>query len=93
MPYYVFSFGPLGIPEKLAEAQTYREAKARLRELREQAEAAAAGSGITQARRTMAAPASEPPLIRMIFATNEIEAADLLTQPRAPDASAYGADD
>jgi hypothetical protein len=29
----------------------------------------------------------------MIFAANEIEAADLLTQPRAPDASAYGADD
>jgi len=93
MPYYVFSFGPLGIPEKLAEAQSYRDAKARLRELREQAEAAAGQSGFTEARRTAAAPAGEPPLIRMIFAANEIEAVDLLAQPRAPDPSAYGADD
>jgi len=31
-------------------------------------------------------------LIRMVFATNEIEAADLLTQPRAPDPS-MNADD
>ena len=93
MPYYVFSFGPLGFPEKLAESPSSRVAKARLRELREQADAAATGSGITEARRTSAAPTGEPPLIRMIFAANEIEAADLLTQPRAPDASVYGADD
>ena len=31
--------------------------------------------------------------IRMVFAANEIEAADLLTQPREPDPSMYGADD
>ena len=30
--------------------------------------------------------------IRMVFAANEIEAADLLTQPREPDPSLCGAD-
>ncbi|MBX3614532.1 MAG: hypothetical protein KF786_13265 [Burkholderiaceae bacterium] len=75
MPYFVFRIaGIVGLPERLAEAPSYREAKAILRELR-----AREGGD--------AAP------IRMVFAANEIEAADLLTQPREPDPSLYGADD
>jgi len=74
MPYYVFRLGGLaGLPEALAEVSSYREAKTRMRALREQAGEDAAS-------------------IRMIFAANEIEAADLLTQPRAPDPS-MNADD
>lgn len=75
MPYFVFRIaGIVGLPERLAEAPSYREAKAILRDLR-----AREGDD--------AAP------IRMIFAANEFEAADLLMQPREPDPSLYGADD
>ncbi|MEK9775750.1 MAG: hypothetical protein VW339_06340 [Quisquiliibacterium sp.] len=88
MPYYVLKFGALGLPETLAQAASYREAKALLNAARAQSEHASA----TQPNRTDT-QSSAPPLIRMIFAANEIEAADLLTQPRAPDPSAYGADD
>ena len=35
----------------------------------------------------------DPASIRMVFAANEIEAADLLTQPREPDPSLAGDDD
>jgi hypothetical protein len=92
MPYYVFSFGPLGLPQKLAEAASYREAKALLNTARAKAQTESVVDSVTQLSRLQ--PASiEPPLIRMIFAANEIEAADLLTQPRTPDPSAYGADD
>lgn len=75
MPYFVFrTAGVPSLPERLAEAPTYREARAILRELR----ARAAGHAAQ---------------IRMVFAANEFEAADLLTQPREPDPSLYGADD
>ena len=75
MPYFVFRIGGIvGLPERLAEAPSYREAKAILRELR-------AREGGDAAR------------IRRGFAANESEAADLLTQPREPDPSLYGADD
>jgi len=75
MPYFVFRIaGIVGLPERLAEAPSYREAKAILRELRGRE----GGDAAT---------------IRMVFAANEIEAADLLTQPREPDPSLYGADD
>lgn len=75
MPYFVFRMGGVvGLPERLAEAPSYREAKALLRELRSREGGDAAP-------------------IRMVFAANEIEAADLLTQPRTPDPSLYGADD
>jgi hypothetical protein len=37
--------------------------------------------------------ADDPSAIRMVFAANEIEAADLLTQPREPDPSLAGDDD
>ena len=75
MPYFVFRLGGLaGLPEPLAEARGYREAKALMRELRSK-------------------PGEDAASIRMVFAANEIEAADLLAQPRAPDPSAYGADD
>ncbi|HEY5633800.1 MAG TPA: hypothetical protein VIT02_08560 [Burkholderiaceae bacterium] len=39
------------------------------------------------------AQADDPASIRMVFAANEIEAADLLTQPREPDPSLAGDDD
>jgi len=93
MPYYVFTFGPLGMPQKLAQADSYREAKALLRSLRAQAERAPPAGGVVEARRDAAQAAAEGAPIRMIFAANEIEAADLLTQPRQPDPSVYGADD
>ncbi len=74
MPYYVFRLGGLaGLPEYLAEAPGYRDAKALMRELRERE----------------SDPAAQ---IRMVFAANEIEAADLLAQPREPDPS-LNADD
>ncbi len=75
MPYFVFRMGGLaGLPEPLAEAPSYREAKAIIRELRGREGADAAP-------------------IRMMFAANEFEAIELLTQPREPDPSLYGADD
>jgi hypothetical protein len=75
MPYFVFRLASVaGLPECLAQAPTYREAKALMRGLREQA-------------------GGDPASIRMVFAADEFEAADLLTQPREPDPSAYGADD
>jgi hypothetical protein len=75
MPYFVFRMaGALGLPECLADAPSYREAKALMTDLR-------------------ARSADDPSLIRMVFAANEIEAADLLTQPRTPDPSMDGADD
>ena len=75
MPYFVFRMGGLiGLPERLAEAPSYREAKAFIRELRGREGADAAP-------------------IRMMFAANEFEAIELLTQPREPDPSLYGADD
>ncbi len=75
MPYFVFRLASIaGLPECLAQAPAYREAKTLMHRLREQA-----GED--------AAP------IRMVFAADEIEAADLLTQPREPDPSDYGADD
>ncbi len=74
MPYFVFRMASVaGLPECLAEAPTYREARSILRELR--------------------AREGEAAQVRMVFAANEIEAADLLTQPRTPDPSLYGADD
>lgn len=75
MPYFVFrTTGVVGLPECLAQAPSYREAKAVLRDMRAREPGDAAA-------------------IRMVFANNEIEAADLLTQPREPDPSLYGADD
>lgn len=93
MPYFVFTFGPLGMPRKLAQADSYREAKALLRSLREQARHEPPAGGGVAARRDGAPAAAEAAPIRMIFAANEIEAADLLTQPREPDPSVHGADD
>jgi hypothetical protein len=75
MPYFVFRPGALGLPEKVAEAPSYREAKALLAEFRRRPDVA------------------DPAAVRMIFAANEIEAADLLTQPRAPDPAMGGDDD
>ncbi len=75
MPYFVFRLaGIVGLPECLAQASSYREAKTMVRELR-------------------AREVGDAAAIRMVFAANEIEAADLLTQPREPDPSLYGADD
>ena len=75
MPYFVFrTASVLGLPERLADAPSYREAKAMMVELR-------------------ARPGEDPTRIRMVFAANEVEAADLLTQPRTPDPSLDGADD
>ena len=75
MPYYVFRLaGIVGLPVCLAEAPSYREAKAIMRELRGR-------------------EGDEAASIRMVFAANEIEATDLLSQPREPDPSLYGADD
>ncbi len=75
MPYFVFrTASVLGLPERLADAPSYREAKAMMVELR-------------------ARPGEDPTRIRMVFAANEVEAADLLTQPRTPDPSMDGADD
>ena len=75
MPYYVFRTASLlGLPERLAEAPGYREAKELMSALRRQS-------------------SGDPATIRMVFAANEIEAADLLTQVREPDPSIAGDDD
>lgn len=75
MPYFVFRrTGLAGLPERLAEAPAYREARAILRELR-------------------AREGGDASAIRMVFAANEFDAADLLAQPREADPSLYGADD
>ncbi len=75
MPYFVFRFGPIGIPELLGQDAVYKAARARM------AAARAQSVGATDER------------VRMVFAANEIEAIDLLTSPRAPDASSAAEDD
>ncbi|MGE0312340.1 MAG: hypothetical protein AB7P21_12060 [Lautropia sp.] len=75
MPYYLYRFGPLDIPERVGEEAGYRAARARLDALRAQSTGAPPGR------------------LRMVFASNEIEATDLLTNPRPPDPSVAAEDD
>ncbi|MFA5081211.1 MAG: hypothetical protein WC474_01530 [Hydrogenophilaceae bacterium] len=74
MPYYIYKVGPLGILNKQAQADSYKEAKAVANELRK---------GLDPNTGT---------LIKMIFAENELQAEDTLSQPRELDPSLAGDD-
>jgi hypothetical protein len=79
MPYYIFALGTDQPPHCLAGAGTYGEAKAILAALRE------------AAAKSDARP--DGAFLRMIFAADEQAAVQLLTQPRAADASLDAEDD
>ena len=79
MPYYVFAVASQEPPCRVADAPSYREAKAVLGALREAAAKADA----------------RPPgaYLRMIFAADERAALELLARPREPDPALDAEDD
>ncbi len=79
MPYFVFAVAPDHRPEPLAEAQSYRDAKAALAALRE------------AASRSDRIP--DGASVRMVFAADAVAAIELLTKPREPDPALDAEDD